>query len=245
MKNEITFKVSGRYGLFTDPLTKIGGEKSTLMIPTYQALKGICESIYWKPSIIWYIDKVCVVNQIKTERKGIRPIKYGGGNDLAYYTYIKDPEYIVQAHFEFNHNRKDLQNDFNENKHYFIAKRALEKGGRRDIFIGTRECQGYVEPCEFTNESSYYNRKGKSLITEFVLQYHSLSYPDENGESVLKCKFWNPIMIDGVIAFKKPNECEIERVIRKIEMKKFGKENFTSVDKEEILKDYREGGVGV
>ena len=246
MKNEITFRVTGRYGLFTDPLTKIGGEKSTLMIPTYQALKGICESIYWKPSIIWYIDKVCVVNQIKTERKGIRPIKYGGGNDLAYYTYIKDPEYIVQAHFEFNFNRKDLQRDFNENKHYFIAKRSLEKGGRRDIFLGTRECQGYVEPCEFSNENSYYNRKdsnGESLTTEFGLQYHSMSYPDENGEGVLKVRFWNPVMVDGIITFVKPNECKIERTIRKMEAKKFGENNFTLVDEEEIMKDYDERSV--
>ena len=52
MRNSITFKVTGAYALFTDPITKIGGEKSTTMLPTYQALKGICESIYWKPSII-------------------------------------------------------------------------------------------------------------------------------------------------------------------------------------------------
>ena len=154
MNNEITFRVTGRHALFTDPLTKIGGEKSTLVIPTYQALVGLCESIYWKPSIVYFIDKVCVVNPIRTESKGIRPIKYGGGNDLSYYTYLTDVEYIVTAHFEFNHNRMDLQNDFNSNKHYFILKRSLEKGGRRDIYLGARECQAYVEPCEFTNENS-------------------------------------------------------------------------------------------
>ncbi|MFI3213301.1 MAG: CRISPR-associated protein Cas5, partial [Eubacteriales bacterium] len=36
MENKITFRVTGRYGLFTDPVTKIGGEKNTLMIPTYE-----------------------------------------------------------------------------------------------------------------------------------------------------------------------------------------------------------------
>ncbi len=25
----------------------------------------------------------------------------------------------------------------------------IEKGGRQDIFLGTRECQGYVKPCKF------------------------------------------------------------------------------------------------
>jgi CRISPR-associated Cas5-like protein len=47
MKNAYEFVVYGHYGLFTDPLTKIGGEKSSYPIPPYQALKGIVESIYW------------------------------------------------------------------------------------------------------------------------------------------------------------------------------------------------------
>lgn len=127
MDNIVKFNVSGKYALFTDPLTKIGGEKSTLMIPTYQALKGICESIYWKPSIIWYIDSIHILNPIKTESKGIRPLNYNGGNDLSYYTYLVDVSYNVTAHFEFNRNRLDLEYDFNENKHYFIMKRCIKR----------------------------------------------------------------------------------------------------------------------
>lgn len=240
MKNEITFKVMGRYALFTDPLTKIGGEKSTLMIPTYQALKGICESIYWKPSIIWFVDKVCINNPIRTEKKGIRPIAYSGGNDLAYYSYLKDVEYVVQAHFEFNYNRKDLQRDFNENKHFQIAKRSMEKGGRRDVFLGVRECQAYVEPCEFTNEFSYYNRN-EDYYMEFGFQYHSISYPDENGAGEMRVKFWNPVMKNGVIEFIKPNDCPKERVIKKMQMKTFSDQNIKGVD-EELLDGIKGGG---
>ena len=55
-KNMVDFQVSGRYALFTDPITRIGGEKATYQIPTYQALKGILESVYWKPTLIWVID---------------------------------------------------------------------------------------------------------------------------------------------------------------------------------------------
>ena len=55
MRNEITFKVYGRMALFTDPITRMGGEKSSYAVPTYQALKGIVESIYWKPTILWYM----------------------------------------------------------------------------------------------------------------------------------------------------------------------------------------------
>lgn len=47
MKENTTFnfKVYGDYALFTDPIMKIGGEKFTYPVPTYQALKGITESI--------------------------------------------------------------------------------------------------------------------------------------------------------------------------------------------------------
>ena len=66
-KNSIEFKVYGRYALFTDPLTKTGGEKYTYQIPTYQSLKGICESIYWKPTFQWVIDDVRIMNPIRTQ----------------------------------------------------------------------------------------------------------------------------------------------------------------------------------
>ena len=38
-RNSIEFKVWGRYALFTDPLTRIGGEKCSYHIPTYESLK--------------------------------------------------------------------------------------------------------------------------------------------------------------------------------------------------------------
>ena len=133
-RNSIEFEVYGKYALFSDPITRVGGEKFSYQAPTYQALKGIVESIYWKPTIIWVIDAVRIMNKIQTEGKGIRPIKLSGGNDLAYYTYLKDVKYQVLAHFEWNENRKNLEQDRNEHKHHNIAKRMVEKGGRRDIF---------------------------------------------------------------------------------------------------------------
>ena len=127
-ENIVEFKVYGKYALFTDPITKIGGEKFSYQIPTYQALKGILESIYWKPTIVWHIEKVRIMKPIQTESKGVKPLNYGGGNRLAYYTYLRDVEYQVQARFTWNMQREDLAPDRNENKHYFIAKRMIERG---------------------------------------------------------------------------------------------------------------------
>ena len=159
-RNSVECKVTGRYALFADPVTRIGGEKFSYQVPTYQAIKGILESIYWKPTFIWYVDAVRVMKKIQTESKGVKPIKMNRGNDLSYYTYLRDVEYQVLAHFEWNNHRTDLIDDQNENKHHNIAKRSIEKGGRRDIFLGTRECQGYVETCLFGEGESFYDHYG-------------------------------------------------------------------------------------
>lgn len=242
MKNEVCFKVTGRYALFTDPLTKIGGEKHSLLIPTYQALKGVTESVYFKPTINWFIDNVRIMRPIKTESKGIRTLNMSGGNDLSYYTYLSDVEYHVKAHFEFNLQRPDLEQDRCENKHFFIMKRCIEKGGRRDIFLGNRECQAYVEPCEFDEGQGYYDQMGDM---SFGLQYHSIVYPDEQASNQLTVKLWTPEMHNGVINFCRPEECTHERVLFRQKPKKFIQGlNFTGLKEEGLLEGYDEMEVG-
>lgn len=231
MRNQIEFVVYGKYGLFTDPITKIGGEKFTYQIPTYQALKGIVESIYWKPTLVWIIDEVRVMKPIQTEVKGTRPTKYRvDGNDLAYYTYLRNPAYQVRAHFEFNEHREDLAYDRNEHKHHNIAKRAVKRGGRRDIYLGSRECQGYVEACKFGSGESYYDDYGE---ISFGPMFHGFNYPDETGNNHLEARLWTPVMKNGVIQFDRPEDCLFIRSIKEKEAKQFIKgENFKSVEEE-------------
>lgn len=224
--NIVTFEVFGDYALFSDPVMRVGGEKASYQIPTYEALKGILHSIYWKPTIVWYIDKVRVMNSIQTEVKGIRPIKYNGGNDLSFYTYLKDCRYQVQAHFEWNENRPELIGDRNENKHHNIAKRMIEKGGRRDIFLGARECQGYVEPCEFGSGNGAYDETPELA---FGLMYHGITYADEaysdETKNRMTVRFWYPTMKKGVITFPRPEECTITKTVREnMAIKPFGED---------------------
>ena len=220
--NFVEFEVYGDYGLFSEPLTRVGGEKFTYQVPTYEAMKGVMQSVYWKPTIIWIIDKIRVLNPIQTETKGIRPIKYNSNkNDLSYYTYLKDCRYQVKAHFIWNENRPELEADRNENKHHNIAKRMIIKGGRRDIFLGCRECQAYVEPCKFGEGEGFYDNIDE---LSFGLMYHGITYPDEAYSEETKGKmtvnFWNPIMKKGIIDYCLPSEC-IHKTVRNMEMKKF------------------------
>lgn len=234
-RNTIEFQVYGDYALFSDVLTKASGEKSTYAIPTYEALKGITHSIYFKPTIMWKIDAVRVMNRIQTERKGIRPIKYSGGNDLAYYTYLRNVCYQVRAHFEWNENHPELAGDRNEHKHHNIAKRMAARGGRRDIFLGTRECQGYVEPCVFGEGESYYDDSGE---IPYGLMYHGMTYADEavlpEDQGQMTVRFWSPVMQNGIIRFLPPEECTIKRHIKSMPIKKFGMEHGNFIGLEEF-----------
>ena len=223
-ENSIEFKVSGRYALFSDPINRIGGEKFSYQVPTYQALKGILESVYWKPTLIWIIDEVRVINLIKTQSQGIRPVNFSGGNTLSIYTYLTNVEYQVRAHFEWNYNRPNLEQDRNENKHYLIAKRMIKCGGRRDIFLGTRECQGYVEPCKFGEGEGAYDNYGS---LSFGLMFHGFDYPDETGEDKLVARLWSPVMNNGYIKFLKPDECNIKRGLSSMKPKVFDENNFS------------------
>ena len=44
--NIVEFEVYGDYALFSDPLMRLGGEKCSYQVPTYEALKGILSSVY-------------------------------------------------------------------------------------------------------------------------------------------------------------------------------------------------------
>jgi len=226
-KNTIEFKLWGRFALFTDPITKIGGEKCSYHLPTYEALKGVCKSIYWKPTIIWVVDAVRVIRRIRTQTKGTKPLEYSnGGNTLAIYTFLYDVEYQVRAHFEWNEHHTALEKDRIDGKHFAIAKRMLERGGRQDIFLGTRDCQGYVGPCAFGEGKGAYDNDEEIA---YGLIFHGFDYPDEIGGSDLYARFWYPVLRKGFLNFERPEDCKYKKLVRPMKAKSFGTENVKSV----------------
>lgn len=236
--NIVEFEVSGDYALFSDPITRVGGEKCTYQIPTYEALKGVLHSIYWKPTFIWIVDAVRVMNKIQTEVKGIRPLKWDKkGNDLSYYTYLKDCRYQVRAHFEWNDNRPELIADRNENKHHEIAKRMIQRGGRRDVFLGTRECQAYVKPCVFGEGVGAYDDLRE---LDFNVMVHGITYADEayseETRGHMSVRYWRPVMRGGVIEFVRPENCPYPpKIVRTMSIKPFGTERANFTDAETLL----------
>ncbi len=231
MKNSISFRLWGKYALFTDPITKVGGEKCSYQLPTYEAIKGVLKSIYWKPTLIWYVDKVRVIKPLRTQTKGTKPLVWNGGNSLAIYTFLRDVEYQVQAHFEWNEHRPELAADRIDGKHYAILKRTLEKGGRQDIFLGTRDCQAYIEPCEFGMGEGAYDNLDELA---FGLMFHSFGYPDETGTNELHSQFWQATLKKGILEFLRPEDCIVRRPVRPMSVKTFGiGTNLLPVEQEE------------
>ena len=236
MKNNLTFTVYGRHALFSDPVTRIGGEKCSYHIPTYEALKGVIKSIYWKPTLIWIIEKVRVLHPIRTQTKGVKPLKMSGGNDLSIYTYLVDVAYQVKARFIWNEHRQELAKDRVDGKHYEIAKRMLARGGRQDVFLGARECQSYVEPSVFGEGKGHYDDLEE---LSFGLMFHGFDYPDETGENLFQARFWRPIMRNGIIEFPAPEECppQLRKPIRAMTPKIFHPEkNYSGSDEAELAR---------
>lgn len=231
------YKIWGDYALFTDPLTKGVGEKFTYSVPTYQAIKGITENLYWKPTIIIVIDEIKVKKQILTQTSGIR-LLIGSGKknsaDRSYYTYLKDVEYWVKFHFEWNLQREDLSQDRQARKHEEVLQRTLNRGGRRDVFLGTRECLAYVEPLteqEYQEGSSYYT--GQSL--NFGMMFHSFNYPSESDTSEydhLEANFTHIIMKDGVIEFPRPEDTTVTNILSKFVKPAIPADKIIPVDQE-------------
>ena len=171
---------------------------------------------------------VRVLKPIRTRSFGVKPRKFvSADNELSIYTYLKDVAYQVHAHFEWNTNRPELKSDRNEHTHHNIARRMIERGGRRDIFLGTRECQGYVEPCSFGEGQGFYDTIDELA---FGFMFHGMTYADEAVRTVdigrMTARFWWPIMKRGVIEFPRPEVCRDTRFLREMEMKPFGDENF-------------------
>lgn len=211
--NYVEYILEADYAMFTNPVLGVGGEKCSYMVPTYEALKRITGNIYWKPTFIWVIDEIKVINPINYECKAalVRTYMAKGKRDLSYYTYLKKVKYLVKAHFEWNDNFPQFVSDRNVKKHKEMFERALKNGGRMNIFAGTSECPAYVRKATHDDMKSVYDD-----IDLFVIghMYHSKGFPNENqnGEEFLFTYFQNIEMKNGWIKYKKQEQCTKRKI---------------------------------
>lgn len=221
--NKIEFEIRGEYALFTDPITKPGGERCTLPVPTYEALKGILCSIYWTPSIIWIVDRVRVMNPIRTESMSVTRRKYrSGGSELSVYTYLRDVRYRVRAHFVWNRDYRDHIDVSDEDKYYQMTRRMLCKGGRRTVFLGTSECIAEILPCRFSEGGGSYDDID---LIDLGIMYHGITYPGNKGSEEMTVRVWQCVMENGIIRFPRPERCSFAYILPDKQKKEYKKSN--------------------
>ena len=228
-------KISSDYALWTDPVSKGGGERISYPVPTAQALKGIADACYFKPPLVNVVDSVKVVNPIMYKKFGYRALYGNMSAGLNNVTALSQIEYLIKFHFEWNYDRTDLVHDRNMKKHESIMERSLKKGGRRDVFLGVREFIGdveYIDEYQFTTCKTAYD--GSSI--DFGYMFHHFDYPNDNQKK-FKSIFAKVKMESGVIDFSLDGVDYIENELSTYNFKK----NKTVVSVEEELKSYGKG----
>lgn len=200
MRNFIEFQASGELALFTDPIIGSGGGRCSLPVPTYEALKGLCCSVYRDISFEWVIDAVRIMNPVRTEAFAVMN---GQKGSVALDCFLKNVRYQVRAGFV----PRVSGGEFNVGKILGITRRSLKRGGRRETYLGTRVCGCTVEECRFGDGSGWYD----SITEDMGMMYHGLSYGDDGS---ITARMFRCLMERGVIRFPTPEQCKVVSVIK-------------------------------
>lgn len=169
----IVFSVRAERALFTRPDLRV--ERFTYPVPTFGALAGVLRSIYAKPAFYWVPTRILIlkpiqyqniqVNEVKDAVITQRPFIAPERRVQKMQSYLYNVHYIIEAHFEWSGKHPE---DENLGKHLDIFHRSLEAGGRRDVFLGLRECTAIVEPID----EKFYALKSQDRFNAVVDEQH-------------------------------------------------------------------------
>lgn len=194
-------------------------ERVSYDVMTPSAARGILEAIYWKPEIVWVIDRIHVMNPIKFEniRRNERPgkipkekiIKAMQGKEVMLFQdpskealqrasiILRDVCYYIEAHFEL---MKKIGPGETAEKHYNVALRRMRKGQFfHQPYFGCREFPANFELFEGAIPKSHYygNSEGTK---DFGMMLWDLDFSDADNICAV---FYKARMEDGVIDVNK------------------------------------------
>lgn len=201
----VKLRVWGPYACFTRPEMKV--ERVSYDVMTPSAARGILEAIYWKPAIVWMVDRIHVLNPIRfdnirrnelagklppgTIRKamndGVSPVETFIEEDRQQRAamVLRDVSYVIEAHFGFTGSE-----DNNEAKHKEIFMRRAGKGQCfHHPYLGCREFPAHFEPVSGDIPRS-------ELVGDQDLGW---MLHDMDFENDMEAKFFRAQMHNGVI----------------------------------------------
>ncbi len=210
----IKLKVWGDYACFTRPEMKV--ERVSYDVITPSAARGILEAIYWKPSIIWRIDKIHVLKPIRFTniRRNELENKISVANaksamknpEYKLETFIEDKRqqraglilkevaYLIYAHFEITDKAgKDDPTDVKPEKHFAIFNRRASAGQCfSQPYLGTREFSANFSLIEDKLPESELPQDQRNKDLGWMLY-------DIDFDHNIEARFFRAEMKDGVI----------------------------------------------
>ncbi len=191
--------IKAKRAMFTRPELK--AERYTYDVPTPSAIKGVLESIYWKPEIQYRINTITVLNEIRHQEvmtinqingiSSMKAVDRSAGAVPRSMTILVDVAYVVDFGIILT-GKGTTPNDVKE-KHLAIFSKRLQKGQEyRTPYLGCREfvCEVY-DALECEIPKSYY----EGTVQELGMMLHHIEYGKKQNRAV----WYRPRMIDGII----------------------------------------------
>ena len=153
----VALHVWGPFACFTRPEMKV--ERVSYDVPTPAAMRGVLESILWKPAIQWRVRRIELLNPVRwttvrrnevgtvgswmLARQAMNDGRLASGIEVEDHRQqraaliLRDVAYVVRAEFRFT-DRAGAED--NEGKFLDMFRRRVEKGQcHRRPYLGTRE----------------------------------------------------------------------------------------------------------
>ena len=204
MSYGVKLKVWGDYACFTRPEMKV--ERVSYDVMTPSAARGILEAIYWKPAIVWIIDRIHVLQKIRFDnvrrnelaskiavgtvnaamKDGKSPVEVFIEEDRQQRAamILRDVSYVIEAHFDFTGTE-----DNNPAKHKEIFDRRAERGQCfHQPYLGCREFSASFELIADVSKSKLTGKQDLGWMLH-----------DMDFENDMEAKFFRAVMNNGVI----------------------------------------------
>ena len=206
----IRLEVWGENALFTRPEMKT--ERVSYDVMTPSAARGLLDSIYWHPGMIWIIDKIYVCkpsqfmnlrrNEVKSKvnaraastvmDRGTGKLYLATSDDIQQRAslLLKNVRYVIEAHFEMTENATDSDNP---GKFQDIIRRRLKHGQfYSQPYFGCREFPAHFRECHHIPSCP------KELLGTRDLGYilYDMDYSDKEN---IRPLFFRAVLQDGVL----------------------------------------------
>ena len=214
MSYGVRLEVWGDFACFTRPELKV--ERFSYPVITPSAARGVLEAVFWHDGLRWVIDRIFVLSKIQYTniRRNELKAKISASNVLSFAakgegelyqstkddiqqrasTVLKEPHYIIEAHFEMteNANPSDNPGKFRE-----IFLRRARKGQCYHMpYLGCREFPAHFRLYEEESIAAAYHGETRDL----GLMLYDIDYSDSNN---LRPTFFHAQLVDDL------RDCEV------------------------------------